>query len=335
MKLSRIISFVFAFVVSVSLAFGQSQGDALYNQGLQLQKDMTIKSQNAAISKFNAAKKLYDSAAKKSQCDHAISVSRNIISSLKGGGDGKVKKDRKDKGKTNTTQQSAPVAVTPRLDLSNSSFDFDLGGKTVSVSVNTNQDSWSVAPVANADGSSFLTVNKTGANTFDIVVPMNQSFETRTQTVRVTAGDLSKDVSVSQTGRHVTLTAKDQTIKFKEKGGDKKIEISCNSDHQYETNSNENWYVESQPNWVIITVNEKREKGFFAKLKDKGEELVMGKSKNQDDTLVKSSITVTCNHLQPGTAEAFTGRQGDIILRSGDSTVKIHVTQLGKDSTVK
>ena len=51
--------------------------------------------------------------------------------------------------------------------------------------------------------------------------------------------------------------------------------------------------------------------------------------------MIKSPITISAEHLIPGTAEAFTGRKGDVVIRSGDSTVSIHVTQLGKNSTVK
>ena len=84
--MKKFLSLLIAILFSTTLMFAQSSGDKLYNQGLQLQKTMTIQSQNQAISKFNSAKKLYDSAAKKAQCDQAISVSRNIIAKLGGGG---------------------------------------------------------------------------------------------------------------------------------------------------------------------------------------------------------------------------------------------------------
>lgn len=347
MKFSRILSLICAAVLSVSMAFAQNdQADKLYSQGMSLQGKMTIKDQNAAIAKFTSAKKLYDSAAKKKLCDQAISTSRGIISKLKGGGDDN-KNDKKNNGKDNKKDKkkkdrdnnqgstTTTVVSSPKLEISNSSFELDLNPKTFNVTVNTNQDSWEVSPIANADGSSFVKVSKTSGNGFSIEVPQNTGFETRTQRVQVSAGDLKREVKVTQTGRHVTLTAKDQTLKFKEKGGEKKVEISCNSTVQYENNSYENWYIESQPDWVIITLNEKREKGIISQGVDKIGNFFLGNKKNDDNTMVKSKITITCNHLQAGTAQAFTGRQGDIIIRSGDATLKIHVTQLGKDSTAK
>lgn len=330
--MKKFLSLLIAIFFSTTLMFAQSSGDKLYNQGLQLQKTMTIQSQNQAISKFNSAKKLYDSKAKKDQCDHAISVSRNIIANLKSGGGGGSPRGGGKPGGQTTKQEE--VKVTPKLDVSNSQFDVDLSSKKLTVNVNTNQSEWSVSTVSASDGSSFLTVKKTGDSTFDITVPQNYSAESREQKVMVTAGDLTRYVTVAQTGRHVDIDVNKKTLKFKEKGGDQKIDVSCNSDVSYEDNFNENWYVESKPAWIIVTINEKREKGFFSKMLDKGEELIKGK-KNEDASMIKSGITVTCSHLQPGTAEAFTGRKGNIVLRSGDSTVTIYVTQLGKDSTVK
>lgn len=330
--MKKFLSFLLTLIFTTGIMFAQSSGDKLYNQGLQLQKTMTIQAQNSAISKFNSAKKLYDSAAKKAQCDQAISVSRSIIANLKGGGGGG--KNNRNGGNSAQTHIQEEVRVAPKLEVSNSQFDLDLIGKTLTVNVNTNQDNWSVSPILTSYGSSFISVNKTGDSAFDIIVPQNYSAQSREQKVMVTAGDITKYVTVTQTGRHVDIDANKKTLKFKEKGGDQKIDVSCNSDISYEDNYNENWYIESKPSWIIVTINEKREKGFFSKMLDKGEELIKGK-KSDDATMVKSSITVTCAHLQPGTAEAFTGRKGEIVLRSGDTILTIYVSQLGKDSTVK
>ena len=60
----------------------QNSGDRLYSQGLELQKRQTVQAQKSAIAKFQSAKKLYDSAAKKKQCDDAITVSNNIIKTI-------------------------------------------------------------------------------------------------------------------------------------------------------------------------------------------------------------------------------------------------------------
>ena len=79
--------FIKIIIICVMLGFAgttvaQSSGDKLYSQGLELQKKQTVQSQKSAIAKFQSAKKLYDSAAKKKLCDDAIAVSNNIIKSI-------------------------------------------------------------------------------------------------------------------------------------------------------------------------------------------------------------------------------------------------------------
>ena len=74
--------FIFVLLGIVNPVNAQTSGDRLYSQGLELQKKQTIQSQKSAIAKFQSAKKLYDSAAKKKQCDDAIAVSNNIIKTI-------------------------------------------------------------------------------------------------------------------------------------------------------------------------------------------------------------------------------------------------------------
>lgn len=335
MKLSRLITLVCTLIFSAAALFAQSSGDRLYNQGLQLQKTMTIQAQNSAISKFSSAKKLYDSAAKKSQCDQAISVSRNIISSLKGGkGGGGVGQARGSRG----SRHNEPVQkeeVKPTLSVTNSEFNVDLSSRTLNVGVNTNQPEWNVNTVACEDGTSFLTVNKNGSNGIDISVTSNSTSMIRTQKVVVTAGNLTREIAVTQTGRPIDLDANTKIFEFKEKGGKKKLNILCNSDYKYAENSDENWYIESQPSWVKIVLNEKRDKSKVEELGSKVTDFFKGKSKDDDPNMVKTSITLSCDHLVPGTIEAHNGRKGEVIIRSGDKTVTLYVTQLGKASTVR
>lgn len=330
---SRLLALAIAVIFSVTAAFAQSSGDKLYNQGLQLQKTMTVQAQNSAISKFTSAKKLYDSAAKKAQCDQAITVSRNIIKSLGSGGGGGKKRGTATNNQTVTTVKE----VDPTLTVSQDSFSVDLKGTTLPVNVTTNQDSWDVVAAMCEDGTSFLTVNILGSKGFEIKVTENPSTIIREQKVIVsTPSGLTEEVTVRQSGRRIDIEANKKILKFKEKGGTQKIDISCNSDYVYEQNSDENWYVESKPSWIEVTVNERKEKGALGKLFDKGKEALTGKSKADADTkMVKTPVTIVCEHLIPGTAEAFTGSKGEVVVRAGDKTMTIHVSQLGKDSTVK
>ena len=324
MKFLRALTLFVGIIFSTVAICAQSSGDKLYNQGLALQKTMTVAAQNQAISKFNSAKKLYDSAAKKAQCDQAISVSRNIISSLKGGG-GRTSNGRGTKDQT-TTQEP----VTPTLEISNSEFNIDLESRVLNVTVSSNQSDWTVSPVACSDGSSFLRANKLGDNGFEIIVPENETYESRTQNVIVSAGGLKREVSITQTGLRVNIEVSKQLLTFKKKGQSQKIDVLCNSDVEYEENDGANWYVESKPDWIVVTINEKRESGLWAKVKDTGsklkeksETIVNGKTKSQlDNTLKKVTVSVTADPNSGGSE-----RVGDVVIRSGDSTVAIHVTQ--------
>lgn len=331
----RALMLVAAFIFAVSAAFAQSSGDKLYNQGLQLQKTMTVAAQNSAIAKFNSAKKLYDSAAKKAQCDQAISVSRNIIKSL-GSGGGKT--PRPVRGQT----QTEIVKIEPTLTVDNSSFEVDLDPHTLSVNVTTNQDSWDVAAAACEDGSSFLKVNKLGSGKFEIKMDANNATKIREQKVIVSSpSGLTREVLVKQEGRRINLEAKDKIFDFKDKGGKKDTEVSCNSDYAYTENGDRNWYVESKPDWVQFVVNQKKKKSLFGKLgdkiKEKGEQLLGGDTSAEapDESMVTSSVTIKADPIKPGSIEAVNGRKGQIVVRSGDKTITIYVNQVGKDGFLK
>lgn len=331
MRLSRFITLICAIIFSTSALFAQSQGDKLYNQGLQAQKTMTIASQNNAINKFISAKKIYDSAAKKAQCDQAIAVSRNIIASLKdGSGDnGSSKKKGKNNNKNTSKQEQTPrrEEARPSLELTNSEFNIDLSARTLSVGVKTNQPEWKVSVIPCDDGTSFLNAEKKGDNV-EIRIASNSTTFVRTQKINVTAGDLSRNIVITQTGRRIDLDASDKLLKFKEKGGQKKLSVSCNADQKYSENADENWYIERIPKWVKIVIGEKQEKSG-------GLLNVIKKDKNKDPNMVKTGIILTCDHLVPGSPEAYTGRKGEVVLRSGDKTVTIYIHQVGKGTFVE
>lgn len=327
---SRIVTCVVLFCLSVMTVMAQSSGDKLYNQGLQLQKTMTVAAQNSAISKFTSAKKLYDSAAKKAQCDQAISVSRNIIKSLGSGGS-----KSRSTGKTAVTETKV-VSVEPTLEVGNESFEIPLDARTLNVSVVTNQDSWDATAASCADGSSFLTVVKSGSGSFEIRVPENQKYMTRQQKVIVSSpAGLTREITVTQTGRRIEIEANKKILKFKEKGGTQKVDLSCNSDYTYADNSDENWYIGSKPEWITVVLTGKRDKSKAEELGSKITGFFKGKSKSDNPDMINSQIAVECSHLIPGTKEAFTGRSGEITVCSGDRTMTIHVSQVGKEATVK
>lgn len=328
MKLKRFFTLLLSVLLISTVAMAQSSsGDRLYSQGLAAQKVMTVASQKDAIKKFQSAKKLYDSAAKKAQCDQAISVSQGIIKSLQGGGG----TGQRGSGKNTKTDNTPVKTVEPTLELDARKFEIDLNAKILTVNIHTNQNEWNVYAAARSDGSSFLSAQKSGNNSFQIAVTKNNTYETRSQTVFVTTGDLKREITVIQTGRHVSLTVNNQSPNFKAKGGKQKIEVFCNADLEYEANSNENWYVESKPDWTETTVNMKKEsKGIMKYVdmaKDKADVVLNGKDNSSSGDAIKSSFNIICDPITKGSQEANSGRKGEIVLRSGDSTVTIYVSQ--------
>ncbi len=335
MNFKRLFSVLSALLLSVSVMMAQSSGDKLYNQGLQLQKTMTVQAQNNAISKFTSAKKLYDSAAKKAQCDNAISVSRNIISSLKSGGSNT--KSNGSKKKNNQTAEPEQKEEPITLSLTNKEFSLDNETKALSVGVTSNKNDWSVSTVACANGSSFLTAAKSSADKIIINVPANYTTETRTQDIQVKAGTVTENITITQTGKPINLDATVKDFSFKEKGGKKKFIVTCNATQQYPDNGHQNWYVESKPKWVTIELNQKRDKGtlgnFFGKIGDGVNGLING-SDSDNGNGIKTNVTLICDPLVKGSVDAHNGHKGEVVLRSGDQTVILKVSQFGKVSVI-
>lgn len=186
MKYLRLITLLSALILCTSIVFAQSSGDRLYNQGLQLQKTMTISAQNQAIAKFKAAKKLYDSAVKKSQCDQAIIVSQGIIKKLT-------------PTPTPTPTPTKKPRIAPTLDISPAWFNLSQESQTVQVLVASNQEDWSVFPVN--EGTEHFAYATRNGNYIDIYVPANNSYQQRSQKFLVTVGDIYKEIQINQSGQ--------------------------------------------------------------------------------------------------------------------------------------
>lgn len=331
MKLKRFFTLLCAVVLSATVAFAQSSGDKLYNQGLQLQKTMTVAAQRSAIAKFQSAKKLYDSAAKKSQCDQAISVSNNIIANLSSGNSGKSVSPRTN-NKEKQEKAKEPEKPQPYLNVTNSEFNIDLERKQLEVGVNTNIDGWSVRTIPCEDGSSFINVEKKGTTGIYLQIPENTTTMSRTQKVLVTADDFTREITVTQTGRRVDLDASVKNFDFKEKGGNKNFDVMCDSDQKYFENNDLNWYVESIPSWCKIVINSSKGKNIFQKAKDAVSNTINGS--NNYSGGVKVSVKLICDEAKPGSIERHDGRKGEIVLRSGDKTLTLYVNQAGNWKTV-
>ncbi|MGM9869142.1 MAG: formylglycine-generating enzyme family protein [Sodaliphilus sp.] len=106
-------SFLIISMLIIALsAQAQSAADRLYMQGQQLQLTRTVSAQKQAIAKFSAAKKAYDSKAKKAMCDHQIQIChQNIKAISKPDPTPKPKPDPTPKPKPTPKQETYPPKV--------------------------------------------------------------------------------------------------------------------------------------------------------------------------------------------------------------------------------
>lgn len=296
-------------------ATAQSSGDRLYSQGLELQKKQTVQSQKSAISKFQSAKKLYDSAAKKKLCDDAIAVSNNIIKTISS-----------NKGSRNNSQNSKNADIkTTVLELSNEKLQLDCEPRSVTVSLTTTETEWNITPITNDDGVAFISVNQhKNEKSFEIVCTANNSTRQRSQDIEIRAGELKKILVVEQSGKPTILSVERTVVEFSSKGGSKSVEVYSNSDSSEEDNNNRNWKIVSKPEWVSVIGEEFKEKGFLGMLGDKAKGLVKKASASADDPSVVTSVMKIVVASKPKNESS---RNGDIVISSENQQATIIVQQ--------
>ena len=308
------ILIVFAMLIVANPIMAQTSGDKLYSQGLELQKKQTVQSQKAAIAKFQSAKKLYDSAVKKKQCDDAIAVSNNIIKGL----DGKKTADTHSGGKGGELKASV-------LELSNEKLQLDSEARSVTVNITTTESEWSITPVANSDGVAFVSVTQHPENnSFEIVCSANNSTSPRQQKVEVRAGNLRKELIVEQNGIPTVLSVEKAVVEFTNKGGSKSIEIYSNSETKEADNNNRNWKVVSKPNWVNVIGEEYKGKGVIGGWVDKAKGLIKNNVASSEDPSVVVSVMKIVAESKPKNESS---RSGEIVISSGNQQATIIVQQ--------
>lgn len=316
--LKRIISLSFLVICFAIGASAQANADAAFKQGQSYQQTMTREAQNEAIKCFTRAKKMYDSATNKKKCDNAIRVSVNIKKKLSNHPTTRPRPDNKDEAKRKAAVQSA-------LSVSNDRFELDSDPKTVSVSVTTKNDSWDVNAISGSDGTSFITIEKKDDDTFDIICEENTSTKKRSQKVLVTAGDSKQEIVVSQQGIPVILRLDENLYECSWKGGDKTIDVYCNSETTEEDNNEQNWRVESKPDWVSVIFTTKKQS-----LLAKAGRLTK-KRRDKSDTLLKQTTAkIMVGKLEKGTSEFTSGRTGEVVFVSDDQRATLVVVQNGK-----
>ena len=296
-----------------SPVIAQTSGDKLFSQGIELQKSQTVKSQKSAIQKFMSAKKIFDSAAKKKQCDDAIMVSNNIIRTIN--------------NKNNRQPDPEPIPEPekkPILELSNENLHLDYEEHTVIISVTTSEPEWNIAQIANNEGLTFVSVNsQSEKNEFEIVCPSNKSTIKRSQTIEVRSGELKKTLLIEQSGKPVSLSVEKAVVEISYRGGSKSILVYSNSDSKEVDNNYRNWKVISSPEWVTVIGEEYIEKGFLSKLKEK-ETNTKKNASSIDESSVKTSVMKVVVASKPKNDPS---RTGEIIISSEGQRATIIVHQ--------
>lgn len=176
-----------------------SNADKLFLQGQQLQKTMTVASQNAAIKKFMAAKTFYTVATNKTMCDNQITICKNNIKTISSKTKTVVKKVKtSDTTKEKEEVQIEKPKVTKRnvtLSLSESRLDFKAvpkEGATQSVDVDCNYSDWAIK-----SKPEWITVYTT-KDKFSVEAQENVTGEDRSGVVTVKCGDKEVDLVVNQ-----------------------------------------------------------------------------------------------------------------------------------------
>lgn len=317
-KWFKFYSVVLALIIGVLSMSAQTSGDKLYNDGISLQKKMTVADQKNAISKFTSAKKLYDSQAKKKQCDDAIQVSRNIISKLS---------SSSQKPSSKKQQEAAPEKEKEvYLELSNRSFETSCEPSSFTVTVNTDAEKWSVDALTNSDGTSFLTVRKGNDNKITIYCNANELTRPRVQNIIVTADKIKKEITVTQLGKEIYFDIDNKLLEFKKKGGKKEIKILSNSDETYPENNNQNWYVISKPKWIEVIIDSKKDSGFLSKGVGAVGGLLVGKKKVEVTDAVVTPVIIYATEFSPS-VKTQTSQSGEVVFGSGYKRITVKVYQ--------
>lgn len=192
-----ILSLLFVcFSVAVN---AQSAGDRLFAQGQKFQITQTVKAQRQAIAKFEAAKKAYDSAAKKQMCDNQIAICNSNIKTIantKKAHANKQKRKNDKKSEENDSVMSVepvPEVIPVELYFSISSVEFKAKKNEIfKVVVNCNYDDWTYTH------PQWVKVAQNG-NTLILTAEQNKGKD-RSGVLTVTCKDTKAELVIFQKG---------------------------------------------------------------------------------------------------------------------------------------
>lgn len=311
-----------AMLFVTSALFAQATADKLFLEGQELQKVMTVKSQNAAINKFKAAKANYKVEEKKKMCDNQIGICNQNINSIRNGGS-------KSNSSGNKVPTTTPAAVQFSITPNSLLFDGDESG-SAQIAVTAPSTEWNFTSETGANGTqSFATIRKSGdAKTLNVETSRNPTTLNREQIINVNYGDKSHALTILQKGKTVTLSTDKNIVEFKLKGGSKKIELYTNSDSIIAENNNLTWYVESKPDWVEVHGSQQKTKGLLGSVIKIGKDAITGTSTDAEKVDTKTSdIKIQVMGVANSSPEYQTGRKGEIVFASQDVRYKVTIVQ--------
>ncbi len=262
-----------AFVPETMMAQSASES---YNNGLALMKS---KDYNGAIASFKASMAINKSAANVKKCKAQISKCQKLL-----------------KGNVNKAT-STPVESMPSRSLkvisailpipANPTADIMTSIETIPESSDWTAEMEGSCPwielIKSMDGKSLILKCKPTDKTVTRDAEINVKYE-----------DLTRKIRVRQQGKDVLLTASELFNKFKKKGGQQLIGITCNSDTTYSNNTN--WMIEKAPDWC-----------------------------NAENT--STDLVLKVAPLEKESPFYKTGRTGDVVIRSQDKELIIRVDQ--------
>jgi hypothetical protein len=326
MKTKAILRTFFTVVMLClsTVLFAQAKADKLFLEGQNLQKVMTVKSQNAAINKFKAAKINYNTDEKKQMCDNQIAICNQNISSIRNGG-GNPGRVGKTNGSTPEPASSTQFSLTP----SSLTFDGDRSG-TASVAVTAPTTDWNFTSEAGINGSeSFATIKRSrDAKSLSVETFPNPTTLRRQQTVSINYKGKAQTLTIRQEGKTVTLSTSKNNVDFKAKGGTKTIELYTNSDSVITTNNNLTWYVESKPDWVEVNGDVQKRKGFIGSVIKAGKDAIAGTATDAEKADTKTfDVKIQVMGIAKNSPEYQTGRKGEVVFAAQDIRYKVTIIQ--------
>jgi len=223
-KALSILTVILLIALVPASAYAQSASES-FDNGLALMKK---KDYDGAIASFKASMAINKSAANVKKCKAQISKCQKLM---------------KSKGKS-----SAPVVVEKKLTLSAYTLPVPAAPESeFSVKVETLPESndWTAV----TEGSvTWIELSKSmDSKSLLLKVQPTEKTTVRNASIAVTYGSEVKRVNVRQAGRDVEIIPSTAFTKFKKKGGQLLINITCNSDTTY--SNNYNWFIDKAPEW--------------------------------------------------------------------------------------